>query len=160
MITEGICGESMNEFGEFIKGIREAKNLTLMEVAEKSGINHSHLSRIENGERNPPKPKTMKNLAVALGVSFATLLEKAGLIEESEKDLLSSTDDPEEISKTLKRERDRKNRNLRDARKFLEQSDIMFDGVPMSEEDRQQILKVMESMFWKAKEMNRRKPKE
>jgi transcriptional regulator with XRE-family HTH domain len=68
----------MESFGQYLKRLRETKNLTLTEVAEQAGINHSHLSRIESGLRNPPKATTMQKLAVALGVPFIELMEKAG----------------------------------------------------------------------------------
>ncbi|GIP25504.1 hypothetical protein J23TS9_06340 [Paenibacillus sp. J23TS9] len=68
----------MNNFGQFIKSAREAKKLTLTEVAENAGISHSHLSRIESGERNPPKAPVMQKLAHALGINFLELMEQAG----------------------------------------------------------------------------------
>jgi transcriptional regulator with XRE-family HTH domain len=162
--TRGRTIFPMNEFGEFIKHIRESKNLTLVEVAESAGINHSHLSRIENGERKPPKIATMRKLADAIGISLPTLLEKAGFLEsESDESSLIGESQTEYVvdrsNLEKKREKERERRNQRDLKKFIEQSDIMFDGVPMTEEDKQRVLGFMEGMFWEATEMNRRKKK-
>ncbi|WP_081327457.1 helix-turn-helix domain-containing protein [Paenibacillus polymyxa] len=86
-------GYIMKSFGQFIKSAREEKGLTLTQVAEASGISHSHLSRIESGDRNPPKTPVMQRLAKALGVSFIELMDKAGQwekLDNSEKELLVS----------------------------------------------------------------------
>ncbi|MNC17468.1 hypothetical protein D3C75_653490 [compost metagenome] len=37
-----------------------------------------------------------------------------------------------------------------------EEAPIMFDGVPISDEDREKIKRVMEAMFWDAKEKNKK----
>ncbi len=48
-------------------------------------------------------------------------------------------------------------RDIKDLSKFLEQSEIMFDGVPMNDEEKARIRGFMESMFWDAKQKNKRK---
>ncbi|WP_019123589.1 helix-turn-helix domain-containing protein [Brevibacillus massiliensis] len=93
----------MNEFGRYIKQIRESKNLTLTYVAEQIGIDHSHLSRIENGERNAPKAPTIRKLAKVLGVSFLELMEKAGhweKLDEEEKRQLAEIYANEDVVET------------------------------------------------------------
>ncbi|MDB5053258.1 MAG: ansR3 [Bacilli bacterium] len=50
-----------------------------------------------------------------------------------------------------------RSRDIKDLKKFLEQSEIMFDGVPMTDEDKARIQGYMESMFWDAKQKNKRK---
>jgi gluconate kinase len=39
-----------------------------------------------------------------------------------------------------------------------EDAPVMFDGVPLDEEDREKVLKVMEAIFWDAKKKNKRRP--
>lgn len=70
--------QSSIPFGQFIKELRESKKLTLSEVAKFIGISHSHLSRIENGERNPPKARTLQKLSKLLNVPFNVLMKQAG----------------------------------------------------------------------------------
>ena len=50
-------------------------------------------------------------------------------------------------------------KDKRDFKHMLEDdAPVMFDGVPLDEEDREKILKVMEAIFWDAKKRNKRTP--
>ncbi|SFS61022.1 hypothetical protein [Paenibacillus sp. 453mf] len=43
-------------------------------------------------------------------------------------------------------------RDKRDFKRMLEEdSEIMFDGVPISDDEKEKIIRVMEAMFWDAK---------
>ncbi|MFD2306457.1 helix-turn-helix domain-containing protein [Enterococcus termitis] len=59
------------DFGERLKHLRESKELGVNQLALKSGVNASNISRLENGERKDPTFKTVKKLAKALGVSVS-----------------------------------------------------------------------------------------
>lgn len=49
-------------------------------------------------------------------------------------------------------------RDKRDFKKMLEDDgDLMFDGVPINQEDRTRVLDVLTGLFWEAKHMNKRK---
>ncbi|MES1213817.1 MAG: helix-turn-helix transcriptional regulator [Singulisphaera sp.] len=50
-----------------IKQIREQQQLSLSEVAQKTGIDKAQLSRLENGQVDNPTYQTLERLAVALG---------------------------------------------------------------------------------------------
>lgn len=46
---------------------------------------------------------------------------------------------------------------MRDFKKMLEEDEpVMFDGVPMSTEDKEKVKRIMEALFWEAKEMNKK----
>lgn len=48
-------------------------------------------------------------------------------------------------------------RDIRDFKKILEEDEpVMFDGMPISPEDKEKIKRVMEAMFWDAKEKNKK----
>ncbi|NTZ20897.1 helix-turn-helix domain-containing protein [Paenibacillus sp. JMULE4] len=50
-------------------------------------------------------------------------------------------------------------KDVRDFKEMLEEdAPVMFDGVPLDEEDKEKVLKVMEAIFWDAKKRNKRKP--
>jgi transcriptional regulator with XRE-family HTH domain len=50
-------------------------------------------------------------------------------------------------------------KDVRDFKKMLEEdAPVMFDGVPLDEEDREKVMRVMEAIFWDAKKQNKRKP--
>jgi transcriptional regulator with XRE-family HTH domain len=58
--------------GESLRAIREHQGLSLEQVAERSGISISYLSRLESAERQPSVASLLA-LAAALGVSVGTL---------------------------------------------------------------------------------------
>ncbi|MFW7432455.1 helix-turn-helix domain-containing protein [Vagococcus carniphilus] len=55
-----------NIFGSLLNEYRKKANMTLSELAEKANTSDSYLSQLENGKRNPPKPKLLKDIAEAL----------------------------------------------------------------------------------------------
>lgn len=71
----------MNEFGSYIKKVRESKNMTLNQVALYAEISAAQLSRIETGKRGTPKPPTIEKIARALKVEYNELMEIAGYLE-------------------------------------------------------------------------------
>jgi len=71
------------ELGKFIEEIRTEKKISQRQLAEKSGISNTEVSRIESGERKNPSPPVLKAIAPNLGVSYEELMIKAGYIEES-----------------------------------------------------------------------------
>jgi transcriptional regulator with XRE-family HTH domain len=69
------------ELGRFIKEIRKDKNLTLREVAQRSGVSHPYLSQLENGRNDKPSPDILNKLANGLEIPNGTLMMAAGYIE-------------------------------------------------------------------------------
>ena len=55
-------------FGDLLRVHRERLGLTLTELAEQCGMDGGNLSRIERGERMPPKMPALLELIKALGV--------------------------------------------------------------------------------------------
>lgn len=73
-------------FGEKLKQIREAKRLGVNQLALKSGVSASQISRFENGKRKDPQIDTAKKLAKALDVSVTDLIGNGDRQETKEKD--------------------------------------------------------------------------
>jgi transcriptional regulator with XRE-family HTH domain len=66
-----------NSFGGRVRELRQAKRLTLRDVAAKVGINFTYLSKIENGKldfSDYPSEKLIRKLAKALGGDTDELL--------------------------------------------------------------------------------------
>ena len=57
-----------------IKEIRERKKMTQLELAEKSGVSRTTLSKLENNENPEVRAGTLKAIARALGVKVSALL--------------------------------------------------------------------------------------
>lgn len=68
------------ELGEYLKVIRNNKDISLREVEKLTDIGYAHLSMIENGKRNVT-PALLKNLAALYNVDYLDLYEKAGYID-------------------------------------------------------------------------------
>ncbi|WP_313627551.1 helix-turn-helix domain-containing protein [Enterococcus italicus] len=62
-------------FGQKLRNLREKKGYGVNQLAVKSGVSSSQISRFENGERKDPTLETVKKLSNALGVSIAYFSE-------------------------------------------------------------------------------------
>ena len=60
--------------GSKIKGIRESKNLTIEEIAERSGLTTDQIISIEN-DQNLPSLGPLIKIARALGVRLGTFMD-------------------------------------------------------------------------------------
>lgn len=65
--------------GRLIRRMRIGVGLSQHDLADKSGINNSYLSRIEKGERRP-SPRLLRKLSNVLPVSYEELLFASGLV--------------------------------------------------------------------------------
>jgi transcriptional regulator with XRE-family HTH domain len=75
-------------FGERVRELRKAKNLTLRDVAAKVEINFTYLSKIENGRldfSDFPSEKLIRKLAKALGGDTDELLLLAEKVPDTIK---------------------------------------------------------------------------
>lgn len=60
--------------GYKIKEVREAKNMTQEELAERSGVSRGTISALENGTSRATTTKTLMNIARALGVPIEAII--------------------------------------------------------------------------------------
>lgn len=100
--------------GERLKQIRREKKITQEELAEKSGVNRSYLSVVENGHSSPTV-EVVEKLAQALGVNLWTLLS-----EVDDRHFVYDSDEMYEMSDGL--------------RDFLNDSDEMLLAQPKAAE--------------------------
>lgn len=64
-------------FGQYLRQLRKAKGVSQRELAEKSGIDFTYLSKLETGVRPPPSAKTVVALANVLDADIDELLGAA-----------------------------------------------------------------------------------
>jgi transcriptional regulator with XRE-family HTH domain len=69
---------SKQKVGEYLKKIREDKNLSLRDVEAETGISNSYLSQLESGKIKEPSPNLLHKLSEFYGVSYETVMELAG----------------------------------------------------------------------------------
>ncbi|HAF97092.1 helix-turn-helix domain-containing protein [Paenibacillus sp. FSL K6-1566] len=136
-----------HRFGAYLKQIREDKGLSINQLAQAADISGSQISRIENGLRGIPKPQTLRKIADALEIPYEELMSKAGYLD-SELSLHEDLTVPDWATA----------KDKRDFKKMLEDDgELMFDGIPLNQEDKQRIKDVLTGLFWEAKQMNKRK---
>lgn len=95
-MTEG------DSFGQFLKRLRESKELTLRQAAQAAGVSSGYLSQVEGGKRGKrkggehfaPHPQILKKLAETYHVPPQELFERAGFFEK-EEDYLGFSEEKE-----------------------------------------------------------------
>ncbi|MBW7477256.1 helix-turn-helix transcriptional regulator [Paenibacillus oenotherae] len=113
------------------------RGYTQDQMAEQLGMNRANFSNYERDVATPPG-ETLTKIADMLNTSTDYLLGRRDY------------EIPEWAT----------GKDKRDFKRMLEEDgEIMFDGVPMSERDRERVLDVLTGLFWDAKQMNKRKKK-
>ncbi|MBO8169056.1 MAG: helix-turn-helix transcriptional regulator [Thermoanaerobacteraceae bacterium] len=120
----------MDSLGRRIQKLRKQKNLTQQELATVIGISRGSLSMIEIDKREPDN-QTLKKFADFFNVSTDYLLGR--------------TDDPSYQTDEL---------SEKELEEIIKKEGIMFDGIPLDEEDKEDIIEVMK-IAWKT--LQRRK---
>ncbi|MBA7581634.1 hypothetical protein ES708_23542 [subsurface metagenome] len=87
-----------NNLGVILRVRRKEKGLTLTQLSSLSGLHHSHIARLERGERFPTG-RTLKKLAEPLGFSELELCKLAGFIPRDAAD-----DRLDKFKKSVKKE--------------------------------------------------------
>lgn len=119
--------------GQTLIRLREEKGLTQYDVAAKLGIKRARYNSWENGIARP-RVDMLNRLAEFFGVSPDFLLG----FESAAVPAWASAKD------------------RRDIKKFIEQPEVLYyDGIEFSEEDRQKMISVMETIAWEAKRQNK-----
>lgn len=111
--------------------------------------------------------KSQRQFAIASTVSSATIsricnysqlpddeviIKIAAALEMPVKDVMLMAGYPVSDSESFYPEQ----KKPKDLMRFLEQSEVMFDGVPVTEEDKAKIKAALEVVFWDAKQRNKR----
>lgn len=131
----------MSNIAEVIKNLRDSKEWSQRKLSLASGVSNTEISRIENGKRPNPSLKTLDKLAKSFNISLEELLSLSGLANINN-----------EVSTTAEEKKPK------DLQKILEDHEIMFDGIPLDDDEKQEILDIIQYKLYKrAKELNKRK---
>lgn len=126
-----------SEFGKYLKSVRESRGASINQLALYSGVSAAQISRIETGTRGVPKADTIQKLSDALKVPYEEMMKAAGHLQLEDQSNIPSwatSDDRRDFKKLLEHE-----------------TEIYFDGKPLSTEERERLKRVMEAMFWDEK---------
>ena len=74
--------QQVEAFGQFIHTQRKLAKLSLRDLADRTEVSNAYLSQIERG-MHAPSVRVLKSLADAFNISAETMLEQAGLVDES-----------------------------------------------------------------------------
>jgi HTH-type transcriptional regulator, competence development regulator len=80
----------MNNYGGFLKALREAKKFTLRDVEKQVDVSNAYLSQLESGKIKQPSPNTLYKLAELYEIKYEVLMEKVGY-PVSKTDLLNDS---------------------------------------------------------------------
>lgn len=110
--------------------LRNNKKISQKELAAQIGYSQNMISQWENGTRDPGT-EILKKLAAYFNVSV---------------DYLLGEDNPPTNKKIPK-----------DLKKILEDEEVTLNGRMLSEDEKEQMLRIVEALYWDAKEKNKRK---
>ncbi|WP_068773734.1 helix-turn-helix domain-containing protein [Paenibacillus sp. FJAT-26967] len=117
-------------FYDKLRDLRKLKGYTIRELADRSGVSAGYISQLENGNRNAPSPDVLMKLSEGLNIPYADLMKIAGYLEAPEaKELLSRT--PVNL------------------RRFLHDNDLIFDGIRLTDVDKEWMERMLSALFWK-----------
>lgn len=106
--------DSIN-FGQYLRGVREAKKISLRKFAEKVGKTPTYISKIERNELGTkPSEELVKRIAEELNLDFDDLIILAGRIPEEIPNIINER--PQQMTALL---RTAKNLSNEELQKFM-----------------------------------------
>ena len=128
-----------------VKKLRESRNLTIMQLAEKASLGNGTIGDIESG-RSKGSRKSLNKIAEALDLT----IEERNRLDNAfmGRDITSMSDSRvENLSKRDKSQYDR----------TIDEASLFFNDENVSEEDKQKLLMAMDELFVMNKQMNKEK---
>ncbi|OPH57183.1 transcriptional regulator [Paenibacillus ferrarius] len=123
-------------FYDKLKDMRKLKGFTIRELADRSGVSAAYISQLENGNRGIPSPEVLMKLSEGLNTSYSELMDIAGYLESS-----PSTENFQSNPVNLRR--------------FLRDNELMFDGVLLTDDDKEWVERMLTVLFWKERQSAR-----
>lgn len=136
----------------FAKLLHEAKGeRSINQYGLHADISAAHISRLLRQKIDtPPNPDTIRKLVDKAynDITYEQFMKAAGHLQGDEIVMDNQV-------KAVNIKEDKKPKDLK---RILEQHDIMFDGVPIDEDAKKEIMHIVEfELYKRAKELNKRK---
>lgn len=116
----------MNKFGDRLRVLRKMKDLKQEDVGELIGVSGSAVGSYERNTREPSLEMVGK-----LAESFNVTADY----------LIGITDEPTTPQKE---------KAVMDLRQFLDQQEVMFNGLPLTDRDKQRVMDILTGLFYDA----------
>lgn len=126
-----------------LKELRSEKQITQRELANLLQLSPSTIAMYETGQRMPD-PETLQRIADFFNVSTDFLLGRTDI---------RAPYIPDEYTQKYKVTK----RDLMQYEDFIKQAGIFFMNDEVAEEDKEKLFRDISELFWKAKEMNKKK---
>ncbi|MEW9698567.1 helix-turn-helix domain-containing protein [Paenibacillus sp. SI8] len=120
-------------FYDKLKDMRKLKGFTIRELADRSGVSAAYISQLENGNRGVPSPDVLMKLSEGLNTSYSELMEIAGYLESAQN---ANNDQPFQS-------------NPINLRRLLRENEFTFDGLLLTQTDKEWIERMLTVLFWK-----------
>ena len=120
-------------FGEKLKELRTASNMTQQKLAEVAKLSLRTVSNYESGETNPKSIEVVKRIAKAMNATIADLMDEEDFI------LLDA------------QERGGANA-ARDMRLLVKRVSGMFAGGDLGDDDKDAAIRALTEAYWKSKD--------
>ena len=146
----------MGTFSERLRASMDSANMKAVELHERTGISKASISEYLSGNYEP-KQRNIFKIAQALNVSPSYLM---GVNDDPRSPVQSPAPALGDLPTLTQRDSTaHSKRDLNDLAKFLNKTEVMFDGdtYNLSEEDQQKLRSALEFVFWDAKRQNKRK---
>lgn len=119
-------------FGERLKALRKARNMTQDELCAKLGVVRKTLSDYENGRRYPKSVEVISKLCEIFNVSKDFLL--------TDEDIFESHDSKGSIK----------------AKRLINETAALFAGGELNDEDKALVFKAVSELYWETREANKK----
>lgn len=124
-------------FGEKVREARKARELSQKELAKRSGIAVRTIINYETNARTPKSRETYVNLAKALDIDPAVLMDDNAEFVIRASEMYG-------------------NRARRQAERIISEVEGLYAGGELDERDMDAMMKALQEAYWKAKEINRK----
>ena len=135
----------MEKLSIVLKKLRESRNITIIKLAELSGVGNGTIGDIERGKSNGSK-KSLEKISSALKLTA------------KEKDELYSAYLGRNVDSSLdNRVLQLSKKDLSKYEKVINEASLFFNDEDSSDEDKQKVMMAINEMFFRSKEINKEK---
>ncbi|MEK4881468.1 MULTISPECIES: helix-turn-helix domain-containing protein [Paenibacillus] len=120
-----------------IKELMNSNNLSVYKLSKDTGIPYTTLTKILNGTTKSPKIDLIKIIADYFNKPLDHFTKNEDTTQNAPKWATA--------------------KDLSDIKKILEEDQpVLFDGVPITDENRQRAMDILTGLLWEAKELNKK----